>query len=326
MKKRKKFIYIVIFLLLLSSCVVFFMSHETCLKYNDWWIIGRSYDEIVKRYGEFDYDNGREKVIILEKMMDLSCLHIKIYIIGCGLMKMILQLRFVSLMHPVDNVFLTLASLKPVPSLSDKLNISKHGKIVNMKDVSAPIRKSNIFIICMVLALAAALCTSCDGDVLPYKSVKYDLDYSIAGNIFLITDIEDEITNLVREYNDDVILTQVIYSFESAATGNVTFKFCKEYIENGKYREVLITMYADMDSGVIYEANYEEGSSKRVMPEYLNQIDRKDEDAQEIYIEVLDDEVQKQNNLAYVDISFGGSDVAVRGYDENDNMICDEEY
>ncbi len=196
-----------------------------------------------------------------------------------------------------------------------------------MKDISAPIRKSYILLICVMLALAAALCTSCDGDVLPYKSMKYDLDYSIAGNIFLITDIEDEITNLARKYNDDVILTQVIYSFESAATGNVTFKFCKEYIENGKYREVLITMYADMDSGVIYEANYEEGSSKRVMPGYLNQINRKDENAQKIYTEVLDDDkFQKQNNLAFVNISFGGSDVVVRGYDENDNMIFDGEY
>ena len=58
MKNRKKVIHIVIVLLLLSSCVVFFLSHERCLKYNDWWIIGRSYDEIVERYGEFDYDYG----------------------------------------------------------------------------------------------------------------------------------------------------------------------------------------------------------------------------------------------------------------------------
>lgn len=61
MRNKKKVICIVLFVLLLSSCVASFLSHSTYYKYNDWWIIGRSYDEIVKRYGEFDYDNGREK-------------------------------------------------------------------------------------------------------------------------------------------------------------------------------------------------------------------------------------------------------------------------
>lgn len=60
MKIKKKAICIVLALLLVS-CVMFFLSHKTYYKYNDWWIIGRSYDEVVKRYGEFDCEYGLEK-------------------------------------------------------------------------------------------------------------------------------------------------------------------------------------------------------------------------------------------------------------------------
>ena len=79
MKNRKKVIHIVIFLLLLSSCVVFFVSHRTYLKYNDWCIIGRSYDEIVERYGEFDRDYigmrgyyiGKDKSPVMNSHQDM---------------------------------------------------------------------------------------------------------------------------------------------------------------------------------------------------------------------------------------------------------------
>lgn len=29
-------------------------SHSSCIKYNNWWVIGRHYTEVVERYGEFD--------------------------------------------------------------------------------------------------------------------------------------------------------------------------------------------------------------------------------------------------------------------------------
>lgn len=67
MKIKKKAICIVLSLLLLSSCIVFFLSHKTYYKYNDWWIIGRSYDEVVKRYGEFDCEYGSEKGYYIKK-------------------------------------------------------------------------------------------------------------------------------------------------------------------------------------------------------------------------------------------------------------------
>lgn len=54
-------------LLLLSVCAAYFVSHKTCPKYNDWWIIGSSYEEIVEKYGEFDYNNGSTKGYYLGK-------------------------------------------------------------------------------------------------------------------------------------------------------------------------------------------------------------------------------------------------------------------
>ncbi len=60
MKLMKKAICIVSPLLLVS-CIVFFLSHKTYYKYNHWLIIEHSYNEVVKRYGEFDCEYRSKK-------------------------------------------------------------------------------------------------------------------------------------------------------------------------------------------------------------------------------------------------------------------------
>ena len=56
MKKRNLIITIIV------VCVIlFFLSHSTYWKYNDWWIIGRHYTEVEDFYGEFDRDLGNKK-------------------------------------------------------------------------------------------------------------------------------------------------------------------------------------------------------------------------------------------------------------------------
>ena len=66
MKKRKK--------LLLGACVAIFIealfilfwaSHQTYYKYNDWWIVGKTEEEIVERYGEFDEIWGKSKAYFI---------------------------------------------------------------------------------------------------------------------------------------------------------------------------------------------------------------------------------------------------------------------
>ena len=53
-KKRKKVIVIISVLALFTFSGLYFLSHKTSLKYNDWLVVGHSYQEVKERYGEFD--------------------------------------------------------------------------------------------------------------------------------------------------------------------------------------------------------------------------------------------------------------------------------
>jgi hypothetical protein len=56
MKKltKKRLIIFGVILFLIASVIIYFCLHPTYWKYNDYWIIGKHYTAIEKRYGEFD--------------------------------------------------------------------------------------------------------------------------------------------------------------------------------------------------------------------------------------------------------------------------------
>lgn len=58
--RTKKFLILSISAIMLTAVVLFISSHSTHIKYNDWWIVGNSIDNIKKRYGEFDFSNFRQ--------------------------------------------------------------------------------------------------------------------------------------------------------------------------------------------------------------------------------------------------------------------------
>ena len=74
MKKRKKlFIGACVAVFLEAMLILFWASHKTYYKYNEWWIVGKSEEEIVERYGEFDKKWGKSKAyyIHLDNAWDL---------------------------------------------------------------------------------------------------------------------------------------------------------------------------------------------------------------------------------------------------------------
>lgn len=61
--KHKKCIIIFVVIsivILISALVLFFASHSTYIKYNDWWIVGNSVENVRERYGEFDLGKYNE--------------------------------------------------------------------------------------------------------------------------------------------------------------------------------------------------------------------------------------------------------------------------
>lgn len=66
LKKKKKFLVGACAAILMETVLVLFLaSHQTYYKYNDWWIVGKTEEEIVERYGEFDMCWGSSKAYFI---------------------------------------------------------------------------------------------------------------------------------------------------------------------------------------------------------------------------------------------------------------------
>lgn len=179
---------------------------------------------------------------------------------------------------------------------------------------------------CALSFLILLLLTSCTDDWMPYENTEYDINCEVKGNIFLISEIETELLELVAEYDNDAKLTFVQYKFESETSGTAEFQFFREYEINGKYYSVLITLFANIDDSIIYKVSYEEGISKRVTG-YRNAIIRNNENAYDIYSSYLyNTALEERKDLLYSTVLFYGDNVVVCNYDENNNLISRSEF
>ncbi|MDL2317963.1 hypothetical protein LJC74_02550 [Eubacteriales bacterium OttesenSCG-928-A19] len=54
MTEKKRITVIMLIFIAMASLCLFYASHSTYIEYNDWWILGRSVNEVKERYGNFD--------------------------------------------------------------------------------------------------------------------------------------------------------------------------------------------------------------------------------------------------------------------------------
>lgn len=56
----KKSFFAISIIVIILAIILFCFSHSTYYKYNDWWIIGNSIENVKTRYGEFEHVLGVE--------------------------------------------------------------------------------------------------------------------------------------------------------------------------------------------------------------------------------------------------------------------------
>ena len=61
MKKIRTYITALTVLSIFAGGLLFIFSHGTCLGYNDWLVVGKTYEEVEERYGDFDREYGHKK-------------------------------------------------------------------------------------------------------------------------------------------------------------------------------------------------------------------------------------------------------------------------
>lgn len=64
---KKLIVTISIIIVVIIAMGVFYFSHSTYWKYNDWWIVGNDIDSVEKKYGEFDINLEYRKAYYIGK-------------------------------------------------------------------------------------------------------------------------------------------------------------------------------------------------------------------------------------------------------------------
>ena len=97
-------------------------------------------------------------------------------------------------------------------------------------------------------------------DFAPYECKEYNKDYELGTDVYDLSKIKNELTNIAQEYEKGLKLTFVQYDInENSKTA--TFQFYKDDY-NGKNKSCLLTMNIDIDKNKMTKIKYEKGRMK----------------------------------------------------------------
>lgn len=106
-------------------------------------------------------------------------------------------------------------------------------------------------------------------DFAPYECKEYNKDYELGTDVYDLSKIKNELTNIAQEYEKGLKLTFIQYDIKEN-NKTATFQFYKDDY-NGKNKACLLTMNIDIDKNKMTKIKYEKGNGKRVTG-YSNEI------------------------------------------------------
>lgn len=162
-----------------------------------------------------------------------------------------------------------------------------------------------LFALCFVSAL---LLSSCDNpDFARYEYYEKNLSYMIEGNVFVISEIEEEMANIAQNYCEGIILTKTEYDLDSELTGTSNYYYSK--IDDDKSTVIILEL--DISEKIVTKLTYEKGHSKRVSASSIS-LENTNHNVNELYIEFtndLNDRCIDITELAYMRISFVNNNI-----------------
>ena len=126
--------------------------------------------------------------------------------------------------------------------------------------------KEKIAIIVSVLIIIVSIFFYClienNDDFAPYECKEYNKDYELGTDVYDLSKIKNELTNIAQEYEKGLKLTFIQYDIKEN-NKTATFQFYKDDY-NGKNKACLLTMNIDIDKNKMTKIKYEKGNGKRV--------------------------------------------------------------
>lgn len=179
-------------------------------------------------------------------------------------------------------------------------------------------------ILCSLMIL---LFSGCDNpDFARYEFYEKDISYRIRGDVFIISQIEDEMLDIARKYCDGAKLTQVEYSLDSEVTGKL--KFYYGFVDAGDTTVVMLEL--NLLSGLVERVIYEKGHSKRVSGPGVYVFNR-DYDVRNVYRVVMNElsvkgVVTDADKISRVSITFVNDKIRLNCYDKRYKVLYGYEY
>ena len=119
-----------------------------------------------------------------------------------------------------------------------------------------------VFIIILGTVLYIFIGDNDNDDFAPYISKEYDEVYDIQSDIYNLTEIKSELTEIAQKYEEGLKLTFAQYDIEENSK-KAEFQFYKNNY-NGENLACLLTINVDIDAKKITKIKYEKGHGKRV--------------------------------------------------------------
>ena len=126
-----------------------------------------------------------------------------------------------------------------------------------------------VFIIILGTVLYIFIGDNDNDDFAPYISKEYDEVYEIQSDIYNLTEIKSELTEVAQKYEEGLKLTFAQYDIEENGK-KAEFQFYKNDY-NGENLACLLTINVDIDAKKTTKIKYEKGHGKRVTG-YSNEI------------------------------------------------------
>ena len=117
----------------------------------------------------------------------------------------------------------------------------------------------------LIMLCFSSVLFGCDEDFASYSDNIYTISVPINGDIYTISDIEEEINNIVKEYVDNTELAYAEYYFYNTQTDYAMFNYVKYYEKSGVGYTISTDIYIDISNKIAYKIQVVDGISKRVI-------------------------------------------------------------
>lgn len=192
-----------------------------------------------------------------------------------------------------------------------------------MKDIricitaGRPLKRLLLIVFVIIFQLFAV---SCSDDFAPYEEKSHDISKAVSGNIYVVSQIEPQISAIAAEYSDKAKLYYAEYTFNDKDSGEVLFAYKNNYTKGSTGYTELVDVYVDMQSKTAVKVEYTNGHAKRVSGYGSAYIGSKNTDARELYLKHIS-KATEQADVKKLTITYSNDEVLINCYDSDGRQV-----